>query len=299
VIRWAADAAAAAVLALTVVWLTLPDPEDLSEGWPETTAFMELRERQARASGEAFRLRHRPVPLAVIPDHLERAVRVAEDAMFYRHHGVDWHEVRAAVREWWRREERPRGASTLTMQLARNLYLSPDRSWRRKFREVLLAYRMELRLPKRRILELYLNLVELGDGVFGVEAAARHYWGIPVSRLDRRHAAELAATLPSPRTDNPATRTAEFRWRAELIRRRAFRTPDGEAAEPPGAGSAGDSLPAAPVESPRAETVAPDSLPADTTPRDTALADPVAPDTVTVDTVPPETDTIGAAGHVR
>lgn len=270
-IRWAADVAAAAVLALTVAWLTLPDPADLGEGWPETTAYMELRERQAREAGEPFRLRHRPVPLAVIPDHLERAVRVAEDAMFYRHRGVDWHEVRAAVREWWRREERPRGASTLTMQLARNLYLSPDRSWWRKFREVLLAYRMEMRLPKRRILELYLNLVELGDGVFGVEAAARHYWGIPVSRMDRRQAAELAATLPSPRTDNPATRTAEFRWRAELIRRRAFGAPDGEAVGPRGDGSAADSLPGGPVRL----------------------------DTTTVDTVSPGRDTTGAAGHMR
>lgn len=221
-IRIAVDAAATAVVVLAVVWLTLPDTSGLETGWPDSTAYMELRERQARRAGEQFRPRYEPVPLAVVPDHLERAVRVAEDAMFYRHHGVDWHEVWASIRQWWRREETLRGASTLTMQLARNLYLSPDRSLWRKFREVLLAVRIERQLPKERILELYLNVVELGPGVFGVEAAAGHYWGVPVSRITRRRAAELAATLPAPRTDNPATRTREFLWRAELIRRRAF-----------------------------------------------------------------------------
>lgn len=183
---------------------------------------MELRREQARAEGEELRIRWEPVPLARIPRHLRRAVRVAEDAAFYGHAGVDWHEVRASLREWWSEDERLRGASTITMQLARNLYLSPERSLLRKVREVLLALRLEDGLTKARILELYLNVVELGPGVFGVEAASRHYWDASVAGLGRDRAAELAAALPAPLVDNPATRTRRFLWRADLIRRRAF-----------------------------------------------------------------------------
>lgn len=217
--------AAAVVLplaGLAVLWLTLPDPLPLAEGGLEGTAYIDLRRQQAREEGRELVVLREPVPMDRVPDHVQRAVRVAEDAMFYRHGGVDWHEVRASVREWWSDEERLRGASTITMQLARNLYLSPERSLLRKAREVLLAIRLEDRLPKDRILELYLNVVELGPGVFGVEAAARHYWGVSVSELDRRQAAELAATLPSPLEDNPRTRTRRFLWRADLIQRRAF-----------------------------------------------------------------------------
>jgi monofunctional biosynthetic peptidoglycan transglycosylase len=186
-------------------------------------------------------------------------VRVAEDAMFYRHGGVDWHEVRASVREWWSDEESLRGASTITMQLARNLHLSPERSLLRKAREVLLAIRLERRLPKDRILELYLNVVELGPGVFGVEAAARHYWRVSVSELDRRQAAELAATLPSPLEDNPRTRTRRFLWRADLIQRRAFGAdtaeagtvaPDSMVTPPPGADTLGPDTTRRPLPAP-------------------------------------------------
>ena len=227
------DLPAVAVVALAVLWLTLPEPMALESGWPGTTAYMELRQEQAREGGRPAGLSLEPVPLAAIPRPVRRAVIVAEDAAFWRHGGVDWSEVRAAVTEWWREDERLRGASTLTMQLARNLYLSPERSWLRKARETLLAWRLEARLPKSRILELYLNVVELGDGVFGVEAAAHRYWQVSVSALGPRRAAELAATLPSPREDNPATRTPRFRWRAELIFERAF-------GGPPDAGAGGD-----------------------------------------------------------
>jgi monofunctional biosynthetic peptidoglycan transglycosylase len=212
---------------------------------------MEMRKARARAEGRELEVRWEPVPLASIPDHVERAVRVAEDAMFYRHHGIDWYEVWMSVEEWWSDDQRPRGASTITMQLARNLYLSPERSILRKARETLLALRLERRLSKARILELYLNVVELGPGVFGVEAAARHYWGTSVGGLGRREAAELAATLPSPRDDNPRTRTRAFLWRAGLIRGRAFgadttdvdAAADTAAAEP----APSDSLPGGPL----------------------------------------------------
>ncbi len=236
---------------LAVLWLTLPDPLPLAQDGLDTTAYMELRREQARAEGRELVVLREPVPLDRVPDHVQRAVRVAEDAMFYRHGGVDWHEVRASVREWWSDEESLRGASTITMQLARNLHLSPDRSLLRKAREVLLAIRLERHLPKGRILELYLNVVELGPGVFGVEAAARHYWGVSVSELDRRQAAELAATLPSPLEDNPRTRTRRFRWRADLIHRRAFAADTAEE----------DALPVDTVGAPPPDTAGPASEP--------------------------------------
>lgn len=273
--------AAAVVLplaGLAVLWLTLPDPLPLAEGGLEGTAYMELRREQAREAGRELVVLREAVPLDRVPDHVQRAVRVAEDAMFYRHGGVDWHEVRASVREWWSDEERLRGASTITMQLARNLYLSPERSLLRKAREVLLAIRLEDRLPKDRILELYLNVVELGPGVFGVEAAARHYWGVSISELDRQQAAELAATLPSPLEDNPRTRTRRFLWRADLIHRRAF---------------AADTTEAPPLE---ADTAGPDTVPDIPPPVDTVGTDTVhrplpAPDTAG----PHPPDTVGDA----
>lgn len=220
--RWTGTGLGVLAAAAALLWATAPDASEYADAWPERTAYMELRVRQAREAGRELSIDYRPVPLSRIPEEVRRAVRVAEDAAFYQHGGVDWHEVRAAIREAWREEEAPRGASTLTMQLARNLYLSPERSLRRKLREVVIARKMEAELGKRRILELYLNVIELGPGVFGVEAAARRYWGTSVSAIGPERAAELAATIPSPRDDNPATRTRRFSWRSSLIARRAF-----------------------------------------------------------------------------
>lgn len=210
------------VAGLVLALASLPDVSRLRAGWPDTTSYMRLRVRQARDAGRQLELRYRPVPLERVPERLRRAVLVSEDAAFYGHWGVDLHEVEAALREAWRRGRAPRGASTITQQLARNLYLTPERSLSRKFREAVIALRLEAELSKRRILELYLNVIELGDGVFGVQAGSTRYFGRPVGRLTRRQAAELAATIPAPRTHNPATRTAEFAWRADLIYRRAF-----------------------------------------------------------------------------
>ncbi len=214
--------AAGAVLALLVA--NLPDVGPLRTGWPERTAYMEVRSAEAGERGETLRIDYRPVPLSRIPPPVRRAVLVAEDAAFYGHGGFDWHEVRAALERAWREKRPPRGASTITQQLARNLYLSPDRSPIRKLREALIARRLERTLDKNRILELYLNVIELGPGVFGVEAAARRYFGMGVSALGPAEAAQLAATIPSPRRHNPGTDTRTFRWRTGLVYRRAFGT---------------------------------------------------------------------------
>ncbi len=259
---------AAAAGLLLVLLLTLPSVEDLRTGWPERTAFMR---GWLESADEGARLSYQPVPLARIPASVRRAVLVAEDAAFYGHRGFDWHEVRQALREAWEERELPRGASTISQQLARNLYLSPSRDPVRKLREALITRRLESELSKERILELYLNVLELGRGVFGVEAASRRYFGRSVSAISPREAAELAAAIPSPRRHNPETRTRTFLWRAGLIERRAF-GPAREAVEAGPEVRAPLLEPQTPAEG---EPPAPDSAPA----ADTAPAPP-EPDSV-------------------
>lgn len=150
------------------------------------------------------------VPLERISPNLVGAVIVSEDARFYQHHGLDWTEIGRAVEEKLE-DGRLRGASTITQQLARNLFLTTRRSVLRKAAEVPLALLLELLLPKRRILELYLNVVEWGPGVFGAEAAARYHYGVAAADLTREQAARLAAILPSPRKWRPAAMNSAAR----------------------------------------------------------------------------------------
>lgn len=193
------------------------------------------------AVGRRARL-YSPVALDSISPALVAAVLTGEDARFRQHRGIDWYEVRRALGyqrgafAWTSAEDRIelrravgklgvrrdplRGASTLTQQLAKNLYLSPSRNPLRKLKEAVTAYRLELALPKDRILELYLNIAELGEGVWGVEAASRRYYGKPAWRLSETQAAALAATLPFPRRSNPAYRPLRMRRRQEIILRR-------------------------------------------------------------------------------
>ena len=203
----------AAGLAALVLYLALPDVRPYAERFPERTAFMRLR--AAEPGGAPIRTE--PVALERIDSTLVRAVLVSEDAAFYQHRGVDWHELGQAVLEAWRESGRIRGASTLTQQLARNLYLSPERSLGRKLVELFIARRLERDLSKRRILELYLNVAEWGPGLFGVEAAARAYYGVPAASLTPSQAAGLAATLPHPLTANPRVNSDRLQWRAALI----------------------------------------------------------------------------------
>ncbi len=273
---------AAAAGLLLVLLLTLPSVEDLRTGWPERTAFMR---GWLESADEGARISYQPVTLARIPASVRRAVLVSEDAAFYGHRGFDWHEVQQALREAWEERELPRGASTISQQLARNLYLSPSRDPVRKFREALITRRLEAELSKDRILELYLNVLELGRGTFGVEAASRRYFGRSVSAVSPREAAELAATIPSPRRHNPETRTRTFLWRAGLIERRAF-GPARESVE------AGPEV-RVPLLEPRppaeGEPPTPDSAPAP----DSTQAPGSAP---AADTVPARPDTVPSAG---
>jgi monofunctional biosynthetic peptidoglycan transglycosylase len=210
---------AGACLAVLVFVTTLPDVSPLKTGFPKTTAFMERRKSALARAGENSRLEWAPVPLSRISPRLARAVVAAEDARFYEHAGVDWEAVRGALEKDWGEKSLHHGASTITQQLAKNLYLSPRRSPWRKLREWAIARRLEAALSKRRILELYLNIVELGPRTFGVEAASRRYFGKPASGLSDLEAATLAAVIPSPRLYDPVRHPQRVARRARQILR--------------------------------------------------------------------------------
>ncbi|MGD0485465.1 MAG: transglycosylase domain-containing protein [Gemmatimonadales bacterium] len=272
----AAAAVACAVLWLCAVW---PPPSWWRSHWPARTAFQSMRARQYRSASKAPPFAYRPIPLDSISEWLGKAAVVGEDDAFYQHHGIDWRSVREALGyrrgafAWGNahdraelqralgrasdRRDRMRGASTITQQLAKNLYLSPSRNPLRKLKEAVTAYRLEWALSKTRILELYLNVVELGPNLWGVEAASERYFGRPAARLSMDQAALLVATLPHPLTSNPAFRPGRTAWRQQLILRRLR----------------GEPVVVPPEE---AETAAPSALPADST--DT----PPARDTVPV-----------------
>jgi len=161
---------------------------------PKSTAFME---RYLEKPGA--KVRHAWVPYERISEHLKRAVIAAEDARFLDHEGFDWEAIQQAMQKNERRGKVVAGASTISQQLAKNLFLSGERSWLRKGEEAAITWMMERTLSKRRILELYLNVAEWGEGVFGVEAAARHHFGVPAAALGPEQAVWLAAILPSPR----------------------------------------------------------------------------------------------------
>lgn len=184
---------------------------------PESTAFMRARLEIMREENPAARLEHRWVPYGRISMHLKRAVVAAEDAKFMSHAGFDWEEMRRAYEVNVREGEILRGASTITQQLAKNLFLSGERAWWRKLQEAAITVMIETVMTKRRILELYLNVVEWGDGVFGAEAAARHHYGVSAAALTPAQAARLAAILPSPRRYFPGRDTSYLQRRAATI----------------------------------------------------------------------------------
>jgi monofunctional biosynthetic peptidoglycan transglycosylase len=199
-------AAAALVLLAAVagtVWLTLPNVASLRRRTPATTSFIEIRKARLRAAGRSDRVERIVVPLSRISPSLQRAVIVAEDANFYSHHGVDWVALKAAAETDLEKKRWKLGGSTITQQLAKNLYLTPARTPWRKLRELAIAWKLEAELPKRRILELYLNSIEWGERIYGAEAAARHYFGRPASDLTLRESAQLAAMIPAPRRFDP------------------------------------------------------------------------------------------------
>jgi monofunctional glycosyltransferase len=217
---------------LAYLYLTLPDVRPLRTANPSSTAFMELRDAEARAKGRQPRRVQRWVRYSAISPDLKRAVLVAEDDAFWQHEGVDLDQLQESFETDWARGRFARGGSTITQQLAKNLYLSPSKNPLRKLRELIIARRLEAELKKARILELYLNVIEWGDGVYGVDAAARSYFGVTSAELGPEASALLAAAIVNPRLLNPARPTTRLVRRQQLIlRRMGYVTPPADAAQ--------------------------------------------------------------------
>ena len=194
---------------------------------PSTTAFMERRLETLRATRPSAQLRHQWVPYERISSHLKRAVVAAEDARFLDHEGFDWEAIQKALARNEKRGKVVAGASTISQQLAKNLFLSGERSWLRKGQEAAITWMLERTMTKRRILELYLNVAEWGEGVFGAEAAARYHFGVPASALLPEQAVYLAVILPSPRRYAPGRLTPYLANRVVTVhsRMRAVQIP--------------------------------------------------------------------------
>lgn len=184
---------------------------------PESTAFMRARLEIIREDEPGARLSHRWVPYNRISGHLKRAVVAAEDDKFMDHTGFDWEAIQKAYEKNLQEGEIVSGASTIPQQLAKNLFLSGQRSWWRKVQEAAITAMLETVLSKRRILELYLNFAEWGDGVYGAEAAARYHYKISAATLTPAQAARLAVLLPSPRSYSPGRDTVYLQGRTATI----------------------------------------------------------------------------------
>lgn len=198
-------------------YVTLPEAASLERENPKTTALMEQRAEEAREAGKKVRRRQHWVSLSAVSKNVVAAVLVSEDAGFYGHEGLDTTEVRRALEEAWEKGKLGRGASTITQQLAKNLWLSTDRSLFRKAKELVLARRLEDALTKKRILTVYLNVVEWGNGVYGVEAGAREHFGVSASQVTVAQGAILAAMLPAPRKRSPSSGSRALWKRAHWI----------------------------------------------------------------------------------
>ena len=198
-------------------WATFPDTAALAKENPATTAFMEQRKRELRGEGKPDALLYSFVRYDRISPYLRRAVLVAEDNDFYEHSGVDVKAMKEALQRDWERRKITHGGSTITQQLAKNLYLSRSRNPLRKLKEYFLARSLERHLSKKRILELYLNVVEMGERVYGAEAASRFYFQHSAASLTPQQAALLAGCLPNPRVMTPAAPNKRLRARQRMI----------------------------------------------------------------------------------
>jgi monofunctional biosynthetic peptidoglycan transglycosylase len=187
---------------------------------PEETAMMALRADEAESQGLPVQRDQTWVPYDRISPNLVRAVLAGEDSRFFDHSGFDWEEMKKAIEEDWKKREFKRGASTISQQLAKNLFLSTSKNPFRKLHEALITWEMEMMLSKRRILEIYLNVIEWGDGVYGAEAAARKYFNTSAASLSAEQAAFLSAMIPNPRTVyNPQKHRRRVERRKNLILR--------------------------------------------------------------------------------
>lgn len=195
----------------------MPDVSRLKKENPAKTSFMEYREKEWRERGKKLRINQQWVPLSGISPYLVKAVLIAEDDKFWRHEGFDYEAIQKAIERDIKARKFKLGGSTISQQLSKNLYLSESKNPLRKIAESIITWRMEKVLSKKRILEIYLNVVEWGEGIFGVEAASKYYFGKSSSGLTPEEAARLAAVLPNPRKYNPVGNQRYVINRSNLI----------------------------------------------------------------------------------
>lgn len=199
------------------IYFVYPDVSKLKKTAPPKTAFMEYREEEWQNQGKKKKIVRQWVPLGKISPYAIKAVIIAEDDKFWTHEGFDYDAIQKAIEKDIKKKKFALGGSTISQQLAKNLYLSPSKNPVRKIKEAILTWRMERNLSKKRIIELYLNVAEWGDGLFGIEAAAHNYFGKSASALTAREAARLASVLPNPRKFNPAGSSKFVENRSERI----------------------------------------------------------------------------------
>jgi monofunctional biosynthetic peptidoglycan transglycosylase len=202
---------------MTYICLSLPDVSDLKTHNPTTTALIEARIEEAREKGSEIIIKQSWVSFEEIPQLLKDTVRIAEDASFYWHEGIDFEELKESIKKNIQEKRFARGGSTITQQLAKNLYLSEKKSITRKITEYFIARRLEKALSKDRIFELYLNVVEFGSNVFGVQAASRQHFGRHVSELGLEEIVRLTAVLPRPLTVDPWGESPWLLWRCRWL----------------------------------------------------------------------------------
>ena len=207
---------------VTIELATIPFNKiaNLAKENPEQTALMRQRIDEAEAEGKRLTITQKWVPLSHVPKHVQLAIIVSEDGMFYAHGGVDWDEVQESIEQNIEEGRVARGASTITQQVAKNLYLSTAKTPMRKFKELIIAYLMEEQLRKRRILEIYVNIIEWGRGIFGIEAAAQRYFHKSARELTRDESARLAAVIPRPLHFKPNENSKYVLKKKQVILRR-------------------------------------------------------------------------------
>ena len=201
---------------LSYIW---PNWTEFGRGPVKKTKFIQAYQEQSKNNNQLPPLSWKPVPMNWIPSNMRNAVIVAEDSRFYQHTGFDLDALKDAMEYNVEHMTFKYGGSTISQQTIKNMFLSSSRNPLRKWHELILTVGMEIKLNKQRILEIYLNVAEFGIGVFGVEAAAQYYYGVPVIALSNWQMAELAASLPSPKKQNPKTRTTRFVKRTKRIYR--------------------------------------------------------------------------------
>jgi monofunctional biosynthetic peptidoglycan transglycosylase len=196
----------------------IPDVSILIKENPRKTSFMKYREKEWRLQNKKYKIQQQWVPFSQISPYIKKAVLISEDDKFWSHEGFDYEAIRKAIEKDVKAKKFKLGGSTITQQLAKNLYLSPEKNIMRKIREAIITWKLERTLSKKRILEIYLNVVEWGDGgIFGIEAASRYYFGKSASSINPEEASRLASVLPNPRKYNPLSNSKYVETRSALI----------------------------------------------------------------------------------